>query len=132
MKQLNSLPFQLLLNYVQTAFDPGNVGTYTPLVYQGAIAGSEFLTYDAKKLYICCSVGFMDNATPSGAKIQTSFYDAANAVVLVSFTAIAFYNTTAAAINYQGQLTELTNLYFSRVVASSLYIKFIGYKITLP
>ena len=29
------------------------VKTVTPLYYKGVIAGSEFVTYSAKKLYIC-------------------------------------------------------------------------------
>jgi hypothetical protein len=109
------------------------VQTITPLYYEGATAGSEFLTYDAKKIYICleATFGFLGSASATAGQVIT--YNVANAGMNTMQNDIAFYNPTTLSYNYYPQDIINYNFWFSRV-AVTLYssLKFNGYKITIP
>lgn len=101
--------------------------TITPIFYCGALAGSEFITYDAAHLYLYFEMvpgGVSNNGNIPGLLL----YDMANAV-MSSVGAPAGYWDGAAA-KYSGQSILLTNGYFSRIVASAYTtFKFNGYRL---
>lgn len=107
--------------------------TVTPLVYFGTIAGSEFLTYAATKLYICLE---FDAYVAQASLITNSgilFYDVANAVCAQIDNKSVTYNTTSSLLNYYTNFVKTTNIYFSRIVTNVVYtnMKFIGYRLTI-
>jgi len=105
----------------------------TPLVYFGAIAGSEFLTYVVTKMYIAFefSVGYTVVTLVSNGGIIT-FYNTANAVQGVLNNNIGAWDTTAAGFKYMANSAFLKNFYFSRLTAAQYnYMQFIGFRVTL-
>jgi hypothetical protein len=102
-----------------------------PLFYQGLIAGTEFLTYAATKLYIMYKGGFF--ATSIAANIfYTSFYDETNAFNLALVNDNAWWNVTSVAPNFSPMIANIKNIYFSRINIQSIdRMYFNGYRITL-
>jgi hypothetical protein len=102
-----------------------------PLFFQGAIAGTEFLTYAATKLYICLSLSFGQvaiNAAPSNA----TYYDAANVIFYIIANQSVIWDATAAAPKYEANFFNDSNIWFSRFAVANLNtMKFIGYRVTL-
>lgn len=97
-----------------------------PLYYQGVIAGTEFLTYAATKLYLCL---FLFSSPSNGGAVQTALYNEANAVSSTTSDIIAYWNGAAAV--YYSNTSFLYNNYFSRIVSGYTYILFNGFRITL-
>ncbi len=109
------------------------VQTVTPVFFQGVIAGSEFLTYSAKKLYICLSllIGTDFTLRATGAAIR--LYNEANAVSMALSNQSWSYTGAAAQVMHNHFSVE--NVYFSRIDQSATYypyLTFIGYKVTIP
>jgi hypothetical protein len=107
------------------------VQTITPLFYQGVIAGSEFLTYDAKKLYAClyaCVSGGPTNASSRFLNV----YDETN-TLSSSFTNSVSSGQAGPSFTQPNDI-KVKALYFSRILSTNgyVYIHFIGYKITIP
>ena len=108
-----------------------NVVNVEPLFYEGAIAASEFLVYDANKLYLCFDIYCGTGAVVNAALARMDFYDEGNAINFYSQNNSIAYEAVAAAIWYQKNDTHIQNCYFSRIVPQQYtYIKFIGYRIT--
>jgi len=107
--------------------------TIEPLVYSGVILGSEFLTYNADKLYICLEGVFSYTLNgPIGGTPGIVFMDEANAAINATYEFSAYWDATAA--NYRMQLNpaRVKNTYFSRITnATYSQIKFIGYRLTI-
>jgi hypothetical protein len=106
--------------------------TCTPIYYEGAIAGSEFVTYNAAKLYICLdlvvNVNFSAATVNAGALVT---YDIANAAKSQEYLNFPVWNTTAAALYYNVPSFRLVNIYFSRItVTTYVFMKFNGYRLT--
>jgi len=107
------------------------INTITPVYYQGAIAGSEFVTYAGGKLYIAlelkCSVVGTVNLGAGG---YVTLYDTANAVNFYLLNNNFYWDVTAAAKYYHTISLAEKNLYFSRV-ATAIYshLIFNGYRI---
>ena len=101
------------------------------LYYDGLIAGSEFETYAATKMYICLefSAGILAANISGAVTAYISFYDEANAISFsLNNLATAF---SAASIYVINNVTN-SNDDFSRIVtANYTYMKFIGYRVTL-
>jgi hypothetical protein len=100
-----------------------------PLYFQGAIAGTEFLTYANTKLYICLSMESSDaglNASQSALLLK----DEADADMLKFFNLAPVYD--AVSVKYFSNDIVKKDLYFSRVIVTN-YTKFVfnGYRITL-
>ena len=92
--------------------------TITPIFYQGTTFGTEFLVYDAAKLYIALEFMPMYNA----AIVSIDLYNIANAV---------FSQILSGAIGTGLQEYNVKNCYFSRILPSAAcYIKFNGYRLT--
>ena len=106
--------------------------TITPLYYQGPIAGSEFLTYNAGKLYIALEI--MQSGTGGSlGNCYITLYDIANAVCTYLNNTYIYYNTVAANAPSGTFSTTHKNLYFSRIVISGdiSQLKFNGYRLNV-
>lgn len=127
---------QIFLTMFYTLFDNKSASNRSiinvePLFFQGTIAGSEFLTYAATKLYICYSL-ICSNSATNTVSSEVVLYDETNTVVMINTKAVAFWNTTTAAINFVRRDVEIQNTFFSRFAITDLIrVKFNGYRITL-
>jgi len=104
--------------------------TVQPLYYQGTIAGTEFLVYDAAKLYFALEF----NASHMGATLSVignvRFYNEADVGIDYYCACMPYWDATA--LKYIAHYVEAHNLYFSRFVASQLsFMKFNGYRLTI-
>lgn len=120
----NATPEQLLLwdiAKLKVAYS-----SITPFNFSGAIAGSEFLTYTANKLYIGLNVIF-SNGYGSATMNRIVLYNEANAVASTLSGAGAYWD---GALKYNGSDINVNNIWFSRIVAD-IYanIYFLGYKL---
>lgn len=116
--------------YLEITFNPTAI---VPLFYEGAIAGSEFLTYAATKLYMCVHLAV--NVTAPNVVIYPSitFYNEANAIFSGLINAAIMYNAGTAVINYIPNSANKENFYFSRLTAANYsQLTFNGYRFTLP
>jgi len=109
-----------------------NFANVEPLLFEGAILGSEFDDYAATKLYLCFdfNAGYSGIAAAGSALIR--FYDENNVINLYSQQQDIAYDSVAPAIIqcYNNAITK--NVWFSRITNVVYdYIKFIGYRITL-
>lgn len=120
---------KILWNYIFLNF--GERIGITQLYYQGAIAGSEFLTYTLGKHYLALNVFFSGAGAASGANNLISLYDRANAINGYINNQTSLFDPVAAANEY-GQFSYMTEaLHFSRLIINNwTYIRFIGYKIS--
>jgi len=106
--------------------------TITPMLFDAAVAGSEFLVYNAAKYYIGLEVNCYGNGVAVAAAGYITFYDPADAISLLSYNNNAVWDTTAAALKYICNPINAHNIAFSRVVVSTYTrFKFIGYKLTI-
>jgi len=136
--RLINLKQELLINQFCDRFNydsPGanlHIANYEQLFYQGIIAGSEFLTYAATKLYLCFDFEVSYSTVASANHSVIYFYDEANVLSLYGQNNSICYEAVAAAIWYGKNNVNIKNFYFSRLnVAQFNYMKFIGYRITL-
>jgi hypothetical protein len=128
-----------LIRYFYSQFDclpvgGGNrhIANVEPLFFQGLIAGTEFLTYAATKLYICLSINFGYTVTVTAAGNNVVYYNEANANFHYANKNAAFWDAGAAAQRFLAMSYTDYNLYFSRfIVTVYTSILFNGYRITL-
>jgi hypothetical protein len=118
----NATPEQL--NFWRIAKGKLAYATITPMFYCGVIAASEFLTYDATKLYIALELefcGFISNASQS----QVQLYDESNAQNFM------LCNDFTYAVNiFMANNLQVKNHYFGRFSVINInYMKFNGYKL---
>lgn len=126
------------INFIQwfySQFDYASIGinrriiNVEPLYFQGAIAGTEFLTYAATKLYIVLKL--------SGSTINTTFsyfqlFNEANALNGYMVENNVWYDTVGATQRYAVVTDPNYNFYFSRIVVATItHIIFNGFRITL-
>lgn len=108
----------------------GQAAAVRTLLYVGASAGSEFLTYSANKLYLALSISMAGYQSAAATFNYMQFYDPANAFFYNTANQALVWNTTAAAVWYVANENMVDNIYFSRIVVSGYAnIKFIGYRI---
>jgi hypothetical protein len=108
--------------------------TITPLVYTGAVAGSEFLTYNAGKLYIALELHcqYSGCSAAAAAGCQCDLYNMANALMFCSANGVQAWDTTAAVFKYITNNSVIKNVWFARVVVSIYNVmKFIGYRLNV-
>lgn len=100
--------------------------TITPMFFEGAIAGSEFLTYDAAKLYIALEIQFGPAAIDATSN-NVSFYDEANVLCYAFANNTILYN---AANYFNGNSGLIKNIYFGRIITTDInYLIFNGYRL---
>jgi hypothetical protein len=94
------------------------------MFYCGVIAASEFLTYDAAKLYIALELEFGTVAS-NAAQTLISLYDETNTLM------ISLSNDYSYAVNiFIGNNFAVKNYYFGRFGAANVtYVKFNGYRL---
>lgn len=103
----------------------------SPLFYQGASAGSEFLVFKAGILYVAYNL----RGAGTGAAIATnhliSLYDRNNVVTYYSNQSVSYFDSVAAAAKYSLIGLDHKNLTFSRLVLQNMTsLRFIGYRIS--
>lgn len=120
----------LLWNYLRSTFA---ITAITPLYFQGAIAGSEFLTYAADKLYFCVNGKFNGStAGPVGAGATITLYNETNAISMYLQNTSMSWNTSTTAQQFTVNLLDVNSVYFSRLTNSQYtYMIFNGYSLTL-
>ena len=105
--------------------------TITPIYYSGLIAGSEFLTYAATKLYVCLSLHVSFCAVSVNVP-NILIYNEANVAIENMAKFVAFWDATAAAVKYTGTSGYKNNFYFGRIVPTTyVNMSFNGYKLTI-
>ena len=130
MKTVNNqnmpLPVFNLFRHLQSVF---NYVIITPLYYQGAIGGSQFVVYDAAILYLALSVEFTHiNQAQAPPISYIEFYDETN--FLIYSSGINYPSWDGAALKYVGQPMIKHNIYFSKIVQSNYNrMHFNGYKL---
>lgn len=104
-----------------------------PMLYQGPIAGTEFLVYDATKMYLCYRAGFDVNSASTNPFSGYIIFNNENNVSIMFWTnSSVFYNAAAATERAFTLPFMIKNIYFS-VINISIYtqMSFNGYRITL-
>jgi hypothetical protein len=127
---------QIALNQFYTTFNSGaavnrSIANVEPLYYDGAIAGTEFLTYAATKMYFALEVkyGILAANIDNAATAYVTVYDESNTISM-SLTNLWGYFNVAPKYVINSIFTQ--NDDFSRVaVTGYTYISFIGYRFTL-
>lgn len=129
---------EILLSHFYNQFDNRSAANrqivnVEPLYYQGAVAGTEFLTYAATKLYICYNIQGC-----GGGNVPTSsvfvLYNENDAISLNLTNANIFFDAAAAVERYYNNMIIYNNFYFSRFVLGGVgisHILFNGYRVTL-
>ena len=87
--------------------------TITPLYFQGLIAGSEFLTYNAGKLYIALQLNVGFGGIPNATIFYFRRYNMADVSMSDITNSCTYWDTTAAAPKHVGNLIQLTNTWFN-------------------
>jgi hypothetical protein len=125
----NATPEQINL-YKKVASLLVGVQTWTPLYYQGVSAATEFLTYDAKKLYLALDISSHVYTLNIAINILV-LYNEANAISLQGTNLAPVWDTAAVLMKSANNDVLERNVYFSRLTAAT-YIRFNGYKVTIP
>lgn len=100
----------------------------TPVYYMGAIAASEYVTYDANKLYVALnfklSYGSLTDVNP-----YLNIYNEADVLKFVAADTSVLYNVTP---YYRSNYFDIDNIYFSRIGVNGTPAQMIfnGYKLT--
>jgi hypothetical protein len=117
-----------LLRYINNTFD---VDSNKRLFYQGLIAGSEFVTYNALKLYVAINVEFgTDAALGTALNNHVALYDDGN-VLFFTLRNIALVGDVTDNFTFPNNVYS-QDLYFSRIVVTGYeFMRFDGYRITL-
>jgi len=119
---------QILWEHLVASFD---ISAIVPLSYQGAITGSEFLTYNATKLYLALQLDFGSQLFGNEAYVQ--LFDDGNNEFLSYCNCIGYYDGMGA-VEFINSLKNIYNTWFSRLAVSAansyVYMKFIGYRLT--
>lgn len=124
---------RVVINFMYSIIDGGatTITNVVPLYYEGVIAGSEFLTYAANKLYFCFASQFGCNDL---SVIQSGIIDVydENNVLSGRYTEQSIlFDTVATVPNYMKNIIKINNYYFGRyIVARYNYMRFTGYRIT--
>ena len=107
------------------------ISNVEPLYYDGLIAGSEFVTYAATKMYICFSLyasvlaANIEGAAPG----YVNTYDQTNTIELSLHNNVGFFNVSEKFIINTVQ--HFNDDFSCFLVSVYTYCKFIGYRITL-
>ena len=107
--------------------------TITPMYYQGAIGGSEFLTYAATKLYIALEVEFSaPHIPPTASTPNITLRDEADVIDFYVAHSDFEFKPTDSTLAYYLKLFRLQNVYFSRIETTLFSVmRFNGYKLTI-
>ena len=109
----------------------GDKLSISQLFFYGLIAGSEFATYRARRLYFALSFEVGHLAGVAAATAYVAFYNEHNVNTYALQNNSTIWDATAAAARYQTFSYETRDIYFSRITvpATVTLMKFIGYRI---
>lgn len=105
--------------------------TITPICIDVLIAGSEFLTYNAGKLYLALdfNVGYPTTVAADGFLYT---YDQANAIMGCYNNVNNYWDVTAVLRKATLNSMVLNNIWFSRIVSGNYtYLHFNGYRLNV-
>jgi len=103
-----------------------------PLSFIGVIAGTEFLTYAANKLYLGFNLCVRYSGGASVNQALMYLYDETNSISQFLGSNSIVWDATAANVKFVGNPDPINNLYFSRVaLVGYVVMTFNGYRITL-
>jgi hypothetical protein len=127
---------EILLSFFYDYFDNRSganktIANVERLYFQGTLAGTEFLTYAATKMYLCYRIGVSDVGAASANVGRLLLYDETNTNNYVVSNQIMTW--IGAALNYGYNEIALNNVIFSRFSVVNAYttLVFNGYRITL-
>lgn len=89
--------------------------TITPVYYQGPAAGSEFVTYNAGKVYICLAFNYQWQGPASPLCEAINFHNMADVSTMQHLCAVPFWDVTAAVVKYTATMFLMNNFWFSRI-----------------
>lgn len=128
--EVNSVEQSNLWSYVRRLYP--NISRIQPVYFQGLIAGSEFLTYNANKIYICLDEAYLSNQSVLSGNYTVTHYDQLNNSLGAESFQIPIWNTTLADYRYVYVTLKNKNIYFSRISATNYtYMKFNGFRLTI-
>lgn len=106
--------------------------TITPLYFMGTFAGSEFITYNANKIYIALNL-IMDSVFGgAGAYANITLYDEVNALKMVLGFGSLSYDPVAPAFHALSNSYRHENIWFSRLVpGGTANFIFNGYRLNV-
>ena len=110
--------------------------TYVDLFFQGYVIGTEFLTYDPKKLYIAFEIELSMEEDYDTGRLQVILYNQANVMSFQLRNDFIYWNGAQA--RYFGNNISSNNIYFSRLAVppglmlNYSHLKFNGIKVTWP
>jgi len=123
---------KIIWNYIFLTY--GERATVSQLHYHGTSVGSEFLTYNANKMYFALNLEISDTiaGAPSVQYGATYVYNEANAAYLFLTNNRPFWDATAAAVRFLCHNVVVENLLFSRLLFVQIHnlLRFEGYRIT--
>jgi len=126
----NATPEQLnLWNIAKTKIGYSSI---TPLYFMGSIAGSEFNTYDANKIYISLESIFSCTGGTNANFGEVTLYDEINVSRTIVANNAPFWQVTMAGDYFQINPVALKNVWFSRI-SGALYdvMIFNGYRLNV-
>jgi hypothetical protein len=119
---------KILWNYVFLRF--GVNIAISQIYYNGATAGSEFLTYVSNKIFLAYQINTEASGGNAAAPGILTLYDENNVASNTIGNPFPYWDATAAALRYAGGYCQANNIYFSRILPSNMNrFGFIGYRI---
>jgi len=106
--------------------------TITPLYYSGVFLGSEFLVYNAGKLYMALELNFNGATVPQPPPQYVETHNMADAANNYHSNQTLAWDVTAAAFKTTLNDINLKNIWFSRIVTAGYSsIMFNGYRLNV-
>lgn len=102
------------------------------IYFHGPVAGTEFLTYAAGKLYFIFDMTYASSLGAVSVSVPVvTVYNEANVIVNYLVSGNAVWDATAAAMRFHAQTGRENNFYFSRIaVTIYTHIRIVGFKIS--
>jgi hypothetical protein len=106
--------------------------TITSLFYEGNVGGSEFLTYNAGKVYFALDATFGSDNTPNVFPASVALFNLANAQFLLLSNECMSWDVTAAAYKHIALDIKEKCFWFSRIIGYQYTtMKFNGYRLNV-
>lgn len=104
----------------------------TPVVFIGNLIGSEFLTYNANKLYYCLYCEFGTTSAVGTTTPEIVFYDESNAAMHRIRNSMAYWDIGVASIRFMAWTVATQDIWFSNLQPAVYnYGRFTGYRLDI-
>jgi hypothetical protein len=127
----NATPQQNILWHTVKALFGANY-TVTELQADGSLVGTEFYTYNAKKIYVALSMQLHYYTYLPGNSGWITFYDQANVEKMRATNESLCYDPTYPSVLYMLNPLHLENFWFTRCISAYQDYIFVGYRVTWP